>query len=237
MKVLSVIVNIIAFLIIILSTKLLYAAGAYLVDDGGVIEKKTLQIENWYSQSTTGEKILVSNPAYQILPDTEFAIQGTHNSISSNANTLWPQLKYLWYKPMDQKNISSSLTAGVNYSSNNQKTYGYYAYIPTTIKFNQVFDLHLYLGWQNWRHALRNNKSVDFLNYGVGTEIHLNETLSLTGELFQANGMSKIGPTKPAIQFGSRYIANKYLILDAIYGKNINGNNQSWMTLGVTVLF
>ncbi len=84
---------------------------------------------------------------------------------------------------------------------------------------------------------MRNDKSIDFLNYGVGTEIHLDQKLSLTGEIFQTNGTRKTGPTKPALQAGSRYIATKNLILDLIYGKNINGNIHNWLTLGVTILF
>jgi hypothetical protein len=210
-----------------------FAAGAYLVDDGEIAEANKVQIENWYSRSNTGEDIYVSNPAYQLLPNAEFAIQETYNS-SSNNNTLWPQVKYLWHK---NETVSTAATIGVNYSSTDQKAYGSYAYSSTTIKFNDFIDTHFYVGWQNWRHALRNDKSVDFLNYGVGSEMHLSKKLFFIPEIFQTNGMLRVGANRPATQFGLRYFACDHLIFDTIFGHNINGNNQNWVTLGETLLF
>lgn len=213
---------------------LAFAASAYLVDDGGIAEKNKLQVENWYSQSNTGETILVINPAYQLLPNAEFAMQESYDEKSKTANTLWPQVKYLWYK---SENIASSTTVGTNYSSTDQKNYGSYAYSSTTIKVSEFADVHFYVGWQNWRHAAYNNKSTDFLNYGLGSEIHLSKKLSLIPELFQANGAAKTGPTLPATQLGLRYFTSDNLIFDTIYGHNINGNLQDWLTFGVTLMF
>lgn len=214
-----------------LTPNLSYGAGAYLVDDGGIVDVKTLQVENWYNRSNHGEDIFVSDPAYQLLPNAEFSIQETYNESAAN-NTLWPQVKYRWF---NNKNIQSSFTTGVNYSSSQQKTYGAYAYSSSTFRLNEITDIHLYLGWQNWRHATRNdNKSTDFLNYGLGTEIHFDQKLSLTGEFFQQDGLDA---TKPALQIGSRYVVSKHLILDAIFGKNITFANQNWFTLGVSLWF
>jgi hypothetical protein len=222
-------------LLLLLSPHLAFAAGAYLVDDGGIVDQKTVQIENWYSHSTTGEDIFVSNPTYQLFPNFEFAVQETYSDTAKTKNTLWPQVKYLWH---NSENLSSSFTVGVNYSSSNQKTYGDYAYSSNTLKLSKMLDLHLYLGWQNWRHAAFNNKSIDFLNYGIGAEFHFNKKLSFIPEIFQTNGTkNNNSSTKPATQFGLRYLASSNLILDTIYGHNINGNQQNWLTIGVTLLF
>ncbi len=211
-----------------------FAAGAYLVDDGGIADAKKVQIENWYSHSNTGEDIFVTNPAYELLPNAEFAVQETYDATAKNINTLWPQVKYLWHKSED---ISSSATVGVNYSSTDQKTYGSYAYSSNTIKINDLLDINAYVGWQNWRHSFNNNKSIDFLNYGIGGQFHLSDKLVFNPEIFQTNGAYKTGPNRPATQFGLRYFVCENLIFDTIYGHNINGNNQNWLTLGVTLAF
>lgn len=106
-----------------LTPHLAFAAGAYLVDDGGIADAKKVQIENWYSRSNSGEDIYVTNPAYQLLPNAEFAVQETYSDTAKTVNTLWPQVKYLWHK---SENISSAATFGINYSSTNQQTYGKY---------------------------------------------------------------------------------------------------------------
>ncbi len=211
-----------------------FAAGAYLVDDGGITDANQLQLESWYSHSNSGENLYVTNPAYQILPNTEFAIQETYSDMAETGNTLWPQIKYLWHK---SENIASSATFGINYSSTDQEAYGKYIYSSTTVTANDYLDLHLYLGWQNWRHSFRNDKSIDFLNYGVGAELKLYEKLLLVPEIFQSNGTYKTGPARPATQLGLRYNAADHLIFDLIYGHNINGNNQDWMTFGITLGF
>jgi len=218
-----------------------FAAGAYLVDDGGIADKNKLQVENWYSQSNTGEAIIVTNPTYQLFENAEFAVQESYNTKPANFlgpsrynNTLWPQVKYLWH---NGESALSSAVFGVNYSTTENGIYGSYAYIPTTIKLNSFTSLHLYVGWQNWRHSLRNNKSIDFLNYGSGLELHYSNKLSFVGEYFQTNGTYRIGPTRPAMQLGSRYLLCQNLLLDMIIGKNINGNRQHWLTFGATVIF
>ncbi|MDX2082714.1 MAG: hypothetical protein SFV53_01835 [Rickettsiales bacterium] len=221
-------------LLIFLTPKVVFGAGAYLVDDGGIIDVKKIQIENWYSRGSKGENIFVTNPAYQLLPNAEFAVQETYDVSAKNINTLWPQIKYLWH---NNKNISSSATLGINYSSTDQKIYGTYAYSSTTAKISSIIDSHFYVGWQNWRHSFANDKSINFLNYGVGFEMRLNEKLFLIPEIFQTNGAFKNGSKKPATQLGLRYFANDKFIFDAIYGHNINGRNQSWITLGVTLVF
>ncbi len=219
---------------LILLPQTLFAAGAYLVDDGGITAAKKVQVENWYSRSNDGTDIYVVNPTYQLLPNTEFAVQETYNATSENVNSLWPQVKYLWGK---SDKISSSIAAGVNYSSVNQKVYGAYAYSSNTLNVANNFDLNFYLGWQNWRHALRKDKSIDFLNYGIGAEWKLSNKLFFVPEIFYPNGTFRSGENRPATQFGLRHLTNDHVIIDLIYGHNINENHQNWLTFGATLMF
>ncbi len=222
------------YVLLLVAPQNLYATGAYLVDDGGVADSEKVQVENWYSRSNSGEDIYVSNPAYQLLPNAEFAIQETYSDTAETGNTLWPQIKYLWHK---SENVLASTTLGVNYSSSQQKIYGAYAYSSNTVKINEKLDLNLYLGWQNWRHAFRNDKSIDFLNVGAAANLHIVDKLYFISEVFYTNATFKTGPNRPATQFGLRHLTNDNLVLDLIYGHSINGNNQNWVTLGVTLLF
>ncbi|NBV05722.1 MAG: hypothetical protein EBS06_00595 [Proteobacteria bacterium] len=222
------------FLTLLLLPSLTFAAGAYLVDDGGIVNEKKIQIESWYNRSNSNENIFVTDPAYQLLENAEFSMQETYDASAKNINTLWPQVKYMWHK---DDNISAATTVGINYSSTDQKAYGNYGYSSNTLKINDALNVNLYVGWQNWRNIFRNDKTITFLNYGAGADWHLTKKLSFIPEIFQTNGTYKTGPNRPATQFGLRYIANDNLILDTIYGHNINGNNQNWLTLGVTLVF
>jgi hypothetical protein len=224
----------ISFALLLLCPRLLFAGGAYLVDDGAIDDKGLIQFENWFSRSSTGEDVYVINPGYQIFDNAEFSMQATFTDQSETSNTLWPQLKYQLFN--NQKDVQSSIAVGVNYSSNGHKIYGGYAYSATTLKINEIFNIHINLGWQNWENFL-NNKTVNFFTYGLGSETHLTEKLSLTAEFFTLNGLRRTGQKDPGIQAGFRYLVGKTTILDLIYGHNINGNEQGWVTIGLSFCF
>ena len=125
-----------------------YASGSYIADDGGVIEKNKLQIENWYNHRNKGEQILLTNTSYQLLPNAEFAIQETYDECANQVNILWPQVKYLW---LNQKNILSSAVVGANYvSSDKSGIYGNFIYIPTSVAINKYVKASFDIGWQCW---------------------------------------------------------------------------------------
>ncbi len=228
------------FLTIFFSIKSSYGSGAYIVDDGGIAQKDKLQVENWYSHSNSGEQILVTNPAYQLLPNAEFSIQETYDERSPQLNTLWPQVKYLWH---DQKDVLSSAVLGVNYATNNNAgIYGSFFYIPTSIALNEFFNLTIDVGIQRWKGVATSNTS--FLIGGIGAEIKVSKKMLIIPEIFR-NGKNQnlqFGNQLSihranGLQLGLRYFALESLILDAIYGKGIVATQGEWATIGVTVLF
>lgn len=224
---------------IFLFQRLSYGAGAYVVDDGGVVEKDTLQIENWYNQSSKGEQIFVTDPAYQLLPNAEFSMQETYDERAVNVNSLWPQIKYLWY---DSKTVLSSAVAGINYAtSNNAGMYGAFFYVPTTMIINELVNINFDLGVQNWNST---NSNSSLLIGGVGLEYKINKKLLFIGEVFRNSNDYQLRISNrfssniiTGTQLSFRYFLNKKIILDAIYGKDITAVQANWATIGVTLLF
>ncbi len=216
-----------------------YGAGAYVVDDGGIVEKDTLQIENWYNQSSKGEKIFVINPAYQLLPNAEFSMQETYDERAVNVNTLWPQVKYLWH---ESKTVLSSAVVGVNYAtSNSVGIYGSFFYVPTSFIINELVNINFDLGVQNWNSV---NSNVSLAIGGVGIEYKINKKLLFIGEVFRNSNDYQLKISNrfssnilTGAQLSFRYFLNKRIILDTIYGKDITATKANWATLGVTLLF
>jgi hypothetical protein len=227
-------------LIFCLFSNLSYGSGAYVVDDGGIVGKDTLQIENWYNQSSQGEQLFTTNPTYQLLPNAEFAMQMTYDKGIAAQSILMPQIKYLWH---DSDKVASSAVIGINYRTNrNGGIFGSFFYIPTTIKVNESLNLHVDIGVQNWDDVL---VQTNLLIGGVSAEVTITKKSSLIFEIFRnsnkhqleiGNNFSSRAIT--GTQIGWRNFYSKNLVLDVIYGKDITGAVAAdWITAGVTLLF
>jgi hypothetical protein len=204
-----------------------FAAGAYVVDDAGIVDAGMVQIESWYSHSSRNENLGVVDAAYQLLPHAEFTLRNGYDAQNGSGNdALSAQVKFQWREGDDGKDVQSSAVFGINHSASGNRFAGLYAYIPSTLAVGDALDINADLGWEYEADADRN-----FLTWGVGAEAHVNDRLSFIGEAFGKNtGL-------PGAQFGSRFTLLENLVLDAIYGRNVAGTPGNWGTLGLTATF
>ena len=212
---------------IFLPARIAFAASAYGVDDAGLVDPGKVQIESWGSWDDKGNHLAVIDPAYQLLPNAEFSLLMMHSEQSGDhSNLVAPQVKYQWHPGATPQDISSSIALGFSYAADAQKFSGAYAYIPVSLAVSDTVDVNANLGWQYARDEDRH-----FATWGIGTELHANDALSFIGEVFGRN------EERPGLQFGSRYALSPSLLLDAIYGHNINAERGDWITTGITVAF
>jgi hypothetical protein len=203
------------------------AAGAYVVDDADIVDPHTVQIESWFSHSDKNENLGVADIAYQLLPNAEFTLLNAYDAQPADrADTAEAQVKYQWREGDDGKEVASGVVFGIDSDIGNRRFSGLYAYVPSTWAINQTFTLNADLGWQ-----YASITGQNFLTWGIGSELHINDLLSFVGEVFNE------GPEKPGLQLGPHFALTKDLALDAIYGHNITGISANWVTVGATVTF
>jgi hypothetical protein len=78
-----------------------------------------------------------------------------------------------------------------------------------------------------------------FGTWGLGAEWAINPKVALIGEVFGQLGAHAETTTtqQPRFQTGVRYSPRDNLDLTLIYGRNLNGENANWVTLGTTFSF
>jgi hypothetical protein len=204
-----------------------HAAGAYVVDDAGIVDPGQVQIESWYNHSSKNENIGNVNVENQVLPHTELTLGNAYDSQSAgDSNTLLGQLKYRWRDGDDDKNVGSSIVLGLDHSTIDNHSYGPFAYIPATWAINDTVALNADLGW---RYA--SDLDRHYVTWGLGTVLQANDVLSFVGEIFdQTMG-------QPGGQLGVHFNMSNSLSWDAKYGRNITVLPGNWVTAGVTVIF
>jgi hypothetical protein len=216
----------IAFSALLLPLRAALAAGPYVVDDGGIVDPKMIQIESWYSHSNKGENIGAIDAAYQLLPHAEFSLQETYDAMTADeSNILSLQVKYQWWEGNEIRNVVGSAVLGVNYADDEQRS-SLYAYVPLTVTINDIVDVNLNIGWNHpWE------EGKHFLTWGIGAQLNATGSFSFVGEVFGKN------EGRSGLQAGLRAALSKYWAFDAVYGCNITGTVGNWLTAGVTAVF
>jgi hypothetical protein len=203
-----------------------FAAGAYVVDDAGIVDPGLVQIESWYSHSSRHENLGVTDVAYQALPHAELTLLNNYDAQTGvRDDAVSAQVKYQWREDKEG-GIESAAVFGVNHSASANRLSGLYAYIPSSLTINDTFDVNADLGWQYDADSGRH-----FATWGIGAGMHANDTLSFVAETFGKNA------ELPGAQLGTRVSVSENLVLDAIYGRNITGTPANWVTAGLTVTF
>jgi hypothetical protein len=107
-------------------------------------------------------------------------------------------------------------------------------YVPLTFQLRDDFRINLNAGWQ-YDGATRLNYAL----WGAAFEWTFVKPLTLIGEVFGLAGPASDPSTitTPRAQLGLRITPVSNTDIDLIYGRNINGENANWLTVGVNVRF
>ncbi len=107
--------------------------------------------------------------------------------------------------------------------------------VPVTFQLTDKFRLHVNGGWLYDR-----TQETRFATWGISPEYAVNQWVTLMAEVFQQYSPNTLDPrtvTSPRVQAGVRLSPSKNLDIDIIYGRNINGENAHWLTLGFIATF
>lgn len=214
------------------------AAGtAFGVDTAEVSDPGNCKVEAWSSRANnqTHDWLATVNPAcvIQAFTPTEVSVQITRSRFDSEwATTLSPKVKAKLV-PTAIGSFGFAAAAGGTYDATADELSTVFAYIPATLRLSEVFRINVNAGWQRDNAANR-----DFATYGLGFDWRITQTVIFTGETFGLIGdAGSVFETRPRYQAGLRYRPVDQFSLDVIYGRNINGENADWITVGTTIRF
>lgn len=202
-----------------------YAAGVMVVDDAGVVEAKTCQIETLMADRRDSRDYWVL-PACNFTGNLELSLGGFYARDGAGAAThgVGLQAKTL-FKPLESNGWGAGLAIGTLRDSAHAGDGDWYAYVPVSAFFqDDRYVLHANLGWLRSQDAGR-----DSLTWGLGTEIALASRTWLLAESFGENH------GRPQYQFGvRRWLVADRVQFEASYGDRFGdtGGNR-WFAIGL----
>jgi hypothetical protein len=224
-------------LVIFVPTSARAAGGAYVVDDAVIGKPGDCQVETWLALASNHDLQAVTQPACVV----KLGIPVEMTAVVSRVRTDDVWLTPLGAKakinilPVETGKIGVGLVEQPVWDARNGQYLFNQLYVPLTFQFNDAFRINVNAGWQY--------DGVGKLNYalwGAGFEWIFVEKLTLIGEVFGLSGPTTtdaIAVTEPRAQLGLRVTPEKNFDIDLIYGRNVNGENANWFTLGVNVRF
>jgi hypothetical protein len=238
-----------------LSSQAFAAGGAFAVDDSEVGKVGECKVESWASFMTgnpddfigavspacvvsLGRPVEISAAITRSRSDREWAtggeIKGKTNIIST-----------------ENSRIGVGFVGGYGYDFTGSSTAAYFLKVPVTFVVNDVFRINANGGYTHEKHDIGN---VDLFSWGGGFEwtlysakVQENErSVTLIGEVFgvagaravDADGEKESSKTRdPRGQVGLRFTPQEKFDIDVIYGRNITGEDDNWVTVGLNVRF
>ena len=210
----------------------LAAGTAYQVDTSEVSDPGNCKVEAWTSHASNSDRLYTVNPAC-VVSTTEISAQITRSRSDDEwATTISPKAK-MKLTNTSIGGVGLAVAGGVSYDATAKELSTIFAYMPATFRLSEVVRINVNGGWLNDRVNDRH-----FATYGLGLDWRFTETLTLTLETFGQLGNSDTPyETRPRYQAGVRWRPVDRCSIDFIYGRNLNGENANWFTIGTTVRF
>ena len=219
------------------------ANGAYAVDAADINDFGSCKVESWVQSATNSDFAAVANPScvVDIFKPVELTLMVDRFRAAGDWNTsIAPKAKWNII-PTAIGKLGLSFYAGGAFDAQTGDSTSTFAVVPVTYRLSEITRINAIGGWL-W------DRTVDrhYFLYGIGYDWKFTDVLQFTIETFGqakiANGANAGLPdassvTQPRLQTGVRYRPNEIFSLDLIYGRNINGENSNWITLGTTVRF
>jgi hypothetical protein len=221
------------------------AGGAFAVDDAAVDEPGACKVESWMAFASNQDFIGVISPACVANLGRPVELGVAYQR--SRADGEWGSTLGLKAKtniiPVETGKIGVGFSIGVPTDLLTRQITGFSATIPLTFQVSEMFKLNANLGWL----YERTNNHLSWLTWGAGFEWQFVPKLTLIGEAFgQLGNLPMVDPgdplppnsiREPRVQAGLRFTPVEALDLDLIFGRNITGENASWVTLGANIRF
>jgi hypothetical protein len=211
------------------------ANGAFAVDAADISEVGACKLESWISTATNTDFSLVANPSCVVdigKPVELSVLSSRFRSDGEWGNSFQPKAKTNLV-PTGIGKFGFSIYAGGSFDALTGDNLTAFAVVPATYRLSETMRINLNGGWL-W------DRTVDrhYLLYGIGWDWKFTDVLQLTLEVFGQAGQADVpSVTRPRFQAGVRYRPNEIFSVDLIYGRNIQGENANWITLGTTIRF
>jgi hypothetical protein len=213
------------------------AAGtAYGVDTAEVSEVGNCKIESWLSMASNQDFLAVANPScvFDFSRPVELSVQIQRSKSDGEWGTSAAPKFKTNIIPSAIGSWGVAIAGGSSFDLITGENTGSFAYIPATLRLNDVVRVNANAGWQWDRIADRH-----YLLYGVGMDFRTADNIwTLTTEIFGLLGKSD-DPTvvQPRFQVGLRFRPIDRFSMDFILGRNITGENANWITIATSIRF
>lgn len=205
------------------------AARPMVTDDARLTKGGSCQVESWVRVNNDSRELWAlpaCNPSGNFEVTLGGALskadsQGTTSDIILQAKTVIRELKpnnWAVGFAMGTANHQSDEYPGPNGVGST------YAYIPISISsFDDKLITHINLGYIHSRKS-----SLDSITWGIGGEIKMHSNLLYIVETYGDHRIS------PFVQTGLRYsVIPDIFQIDTTIGKQLNGDNVHWMSIGI----
>ena len=211
------------------------ANGAFAVDAADISEVGSCKLESWISTATNTDFSLVANPScvVDVGKPMELSMLSSRSRSDGDWSTAFQPKAKTNLVPTGIGKVGFSIYGGSSFDVLTGDNLGAFAVVPVTYRISETMRINLNGGWL-WDRILDRN----YLTYGIGWDWKFTDVLQLTVEAFGQAGPAGVPSiTKPRFQTGVRYRPNDVFSIDLIYGRNIQGENANWITLGTTIRF
>lgn len=211
------------------------ANGAFAVDAADISDLGSCKVESWISTAGNGDIAAIANPSCvaDVFRPVEVSLLTNRFRAGGDWSTaLAPKAKWNLI-PTGIGKLGLSFYAGGSFDALTGDNTAAFAVVPVTWRLSETMRINAIAGWL-W------DRTVDrhYLTYGAGFDWKFTDVLELTIEAFGQAGSSDVpSVVQPRFQTGVRYRPNEIFSVDVIYGRNINGENANWLTLGTTIRF
>ena len=213
------------------------AGAAYQVDTAEVSEAGACKVETWASFAGNRDFFGAVSPACSVPFVRPLELSAQFNRSRSDGE--WDTAA----TPKFKVNLISSaigkpgvaVTGTVTYDFSSREATQVNLTVPVTLRLSDVVRINVNAGWMLDRPLDR-----QFFTYGLGVDWRTPDNVwTLTTEVFgQAGNSAELNSTtQPRFQTGLRWRPIDEWSMDVIYGRNIQGENANWITVGTTIRF
>lgn len=205
------------------------------VDDFEIDAVGTCNVESWISFASNKDFMAVTSPACvvrlgvpieigSIIQRTRAGGEWASSAGFSGKVTLLPLTN----------GIGIGLSGGADWDLLSGASTGGNINVPVTFDLGHGLRVNVNGGW-----LYDATTKVNYATWGTGVEWTLTPMVTLVAEAFGQAGPrgETVSITEPRFQTGIRFTPVSKLDVNLIYGRNLNGENANWLTLGFNIGF
>jgi hypothetical protein len=213
------------------------AGGAYAVDDSEVGKPGDCKVETWASFASNRDQVAVTKPAcvFNLGVPVEINVPLMHQRSGGDSTTTAGIGDKVALVPVETGHLGVGLSAGTAWQTSDGRNTGGYVSVPLTYQVSDALRFNINGGYQ-----YDGLTRLSYASFGAGFEWKFAQPLTLIGEVYGiagSRGSAERSLTEPRAQIGLRFTPVDRVDLDLIYGRNINGENANWITVGVNLRF